>query len=360
MKIDEILYQAAWLEDELQLEAAWGVLSDALQRWRSPRLLVQRAEVLKNAGAIPEAIEDLEAALDLFADEEDEMAYARAHSRLILLRWSTAENWAEISAELRYYNSIHAPDPPRSIPLRHPDPGRRLRIGYLSPDFRVCSAGMLLEMLFLHHPQDEWQVFAYSLVEAPDDPGQQQLRRLLPNWRDVSRLTPEAVCDRIQADEIDILVDLAGHTSLSGLPVLIRQPAPIQLTGLTFNGPLGLPQMPWRLSDEIATPEALLGEKPLYLDSWIWWPEPDRQPGRDPDQIPPLAQIFGCAHHPGRLSQQTLALWSSLLQALPESRLWLKHRFYANQWCREHLQRRFAQFGIGPERLVFLPASNYE
>lgn len=360
MDLFELLTQAALLEAELELEQAWQLLSAGLQHWpEEPLLYTRRAELLKNAGAVPDALEDLEAALDLLEGHPDQLGHARAHSRLILLRWSQAADWDEISAELRFFNSVHAPDPPIPVPPLDPDPERRLRIGYLSPDFRICSAGMLLEMLFLHHPRDDFDLYAYSLVEIPKDIGQQQFRRLLPQWRDVSLMETDEICETIRADRIDILVDLAGHTSLGALPVMIAQPAPVQISGLTFNGPLGLPQMPWRLTDEIVTPEPLLGEQPLYCDSWIWWPEPDEMPGRDPDALPARAATFGCAHHPGRLSEQTISLWARLLEALPETRLHLKHRFYASEWCRRHMQQRFAHHGIAPFRLVFHPGSDY-
>lgn len=360
MDLDKLLYRAAWLSAQYQLEEAWQLLSAGLQYWPDePRLLLQRGEVLKQAGAVPDAIEDFEEASELYADSDDRLAYARTHSRLLLLRWSQADNWEEISAELRFYNSQHLPDTPKIVPLRDPAPNRRLRIGYVSPDFRVCSAAMLLEMLFLHHPQRDWEVVAYSLLNLPQDLGQQQFRRLLPNWRDLSSLSIEDMHQTIAADQVDILVDLAGHTSLNALPLFGLQPAPIQITGLTFNGPLGMPQMPWRLTDVLATPEPLLDEKPLYCDSWIWWPEPDEIPGRNRHEIPPVAETLGCAHPPARLSEQTLAIWSQLLEELPGARLRLKHPAYASSWCRQHLERRFLAYGIPKQRLEFELGSDY-
>lgn len=359
MDIEEPLLRAARLSADYALEEAWQLLSGALRYWPDePRLLLQRAEVLKQAGAVPDALEDFEAAAEAYADSDDRLASARCHSQLLLLRWSQAESWAEIAAELRFYNSLYLPAEARTIPLRDPDPDRPLRIGYLSPDFRLCSAAMLLEMLFLHHPR-HWEVFAYSLLDLPEDPGQQQFRRLLPRWRDVSAYDTANIAAAIAADELDVLVDCAGHTSLNALPVFGLQPAPIQITGLTFNGPVGLPQMPWRLTDEVATPEALLDESPLYCDSWIWWPEPEQRPGRDPDRIPAVAEVFGCAHHPARLSDQTLQTWSLLFSELPAARLELKHAAYASEWCRRHLQRRLRHYGCDIERLHFLPASPY-
>lgn len=358
-QLSEILHQADWLEAQLRQQEAFALLSRgiALER-QAPRLYARRAEVLKNVGTSEAALADLEQALSLYADQgaPDPWEYPRTHSRLILLRWSLAERQEDVMAELANYASLHAP-PVRSVPLRDPDPERPLRIGYLSPDFRSCSAALLLEMLFLQ-PQAEGKRYAYSLVAAPADPAQRHFRRLLPHWRDLALTSPAEVAAAIEADGIDVLIDLAGHTSLNGLPALLLQPAPIQVTGLTFNGPLNLPQLPYRFTDALATP--MPGdETALTLDSWIWWPEPDALPGRDPDAIPPLATALGCAHHPGRISPACVALWSELLQALPSARLELKHRFYANDWCRQTLTARFAVQGIGSDRLRFLPGSDY-
>lgn len=356
--ITEILIQADQLEAQRQLMDACELLETAMDHHPDDyRLFARYSEACKNLGDTTGALPDLERALELAPPEVKPLL----HSRLVLLRWTLAQTQAEAETELIRYQEAYASAQPKQLPLNKPDPNRQLRIGYLSPDFRLCSAALLLEMLFLEH-DDEHEIFAYSLVESPWDPAQQQFKKLIPNWRNLSGLSNQAATDLIKADQIDILVDLAGHTSLSPLPILIQQAAPIQITGLTFNGPVGLTQLPWRLSDSIVSPEPSLGESLLMLDSWIWWPEPyDAQllPGRNPEQLPQIAQRLGCAHHPGRLSPQTIALWSRLLQSLPQASLQLKHRLYEDPGCRMQIAQAFAQHGIGYERLGFHGGSGY-
>lgn len=356
--LSDILLQADRLEAQRQLMEACELLETAMEQHpQDYRLYARYSEACKNLGDTAGALPDLERALELAPPE----VKPQLHSRLVLLRWTLAQSQTEAEAELLRYREAYASPRQRPVLLRNPDPARRLRIGYLSPDFRLCSAALLLEMLFLHHP-DEHEIFAYSLIDAPQDIAQQQFRQLIPNWRNLSGLNHQAAAALIEADQIDILVDLAGHTSLSPLPILMLQPAPIQITGLTFNGPVGLPQLPWRLSDPVATPESQLGESPLMLDSWIWWPEPydvHELPGRDPDDLPETARRLGCAHHPGRLSLQTIALWSRLLISLPQASLQLKHRLYEDPGCRLQIAGAFARHGITSERLGFHGGSGY-
>lgn len=354
----ELFYQLDWLEAQLQEKAAFELVSRAIQQSpQQPQLYARRAEILKNVAAGQEAIEDLQTALELYRQQgKAPLEYARTHSRLLMLRWSQAQNWQEIEAELQLYSSLHAPL--QAAPkLLSPDPHRPLRLGYLSADFRLCSAAILLEMLFLHHPQADFELYAYSLSDS-QDAAQTQFRRLIPRWRSLASASPEQMLKTIRSDQIDILIDLAGHTSLSPLPILARQAAPIQLTGLTFNGPVGQQGL-WRLSDRIVSPQPLLNEQLLYLDSWIWWPEPEALPGRSADTIPKLAQVLGCAHHPGRLSDHCLASWAEILKQLPQAQLELKHRLYQNPWCRQQLLDKFKSLGLGAERIHFVSGSDY-
>jgi len=358
--VQDLLYQADWLEAQLELEAARDLLTQALEQTPAAwQLLARRAEVFKNAGDTGQAERDLRQALKLAqAQPPDALSLARLHSRLLLILWSRAESWAVLAAELQAFGRLHTQQQPVSAAqtrARKPGP---LRIGYLSPDFRLCSAGLLLEAYFLHHPRADLELFAYDLVNS-QDLAQAQFQKLIPHWRQLAGLGVEQICEQIQADHLDVLVDLAGHTSLSGLAILARQPAPVQVTGLTFNGPVGLAQVPYRFTDPVCTPQGHLGEIPLYLPGWIFLPYALELPGKDPADLPLQALHLGCAHHPGRLSPQTLVLWAEILQQLPQSTLHLKHRYYRNAWCRQHLLQALAELGIAPERLHFHAESGY-
>ncbi|MGV3522685.1 MAG: hypothetical protein ACO1RX_00590 [Candidatus Sericytochromatia bacterium] len=357
----DVLYQVDWHEAHLQQAEALQALERALaQHPESPELWARRAEVWKNLGQSTAALADLRqaqrhsAALPL-------LERARLHSRLLLLCWSLGP-MAEITQELaRFAQAFGDLSPPPA--LRDPRPERPLRVGWLSPDFRVCSAALVLEQVLMHIPHTGFEHVAYSLWDAPGDFGQQRFQQLLPRWRSLSGLSAEAAAAQMAADGLDILVDLAGHTSLSGLAIVALQPAPLCFSGLTFNGPLGLPQV-IRFSDAVCSPQpvSLPGqpgpEQLAYLPSWIVWPEPDA-PKLPTRQLPPVAQNLGCAHHPGRLSPATLRVWMELLKRLPDSQLVLKHRLYRNGLCRQYFRQFAAAHGVNATRLHFAGDSDY-
>lgn len=356
MDLEPLLRHVAHLELELKLETARDLLSAALKQNPTWQLLARRAEIFKQAGDTRQAEIDLRAALACSNEQQASvLERARLQSRLILTLWSRAD-WPVIERELQTFQEQFAsstpPAPPQLSKVQRP-----LRVGYLSPDFRICSAAMLLEAYFSRHPQEGIELYAYDLINA-GDPAQQAFQSWLPHWRNLAGLDLDRACSQIEADQVDVLIDLAGHTSLSGLAILGRWPAPRQITGLTFNGPVGLPGV-YRLSDPIASPSPQLEEELLYLPSWITLPYQPDIPGRDASALPQQGRHLGCAHHPGRLSPQTVALWTEIMQACPETQLHLKHRFYQNDWCRERLRQFFVQRGIHSERLHFYGGSAY-
>lgn len=359
MTLSEVLYQVDWHEAHLQQAEALQVLKHALvQHPKSPQLWARRAEVLKNLGQSTAALADLRQA-QRYSAALPLLERARLHSRLLLLCWSLGP-MTQIAEELAHFGQAfgNLSAPPA---LRDPRPERPLRVGWLSPDFRVCSAALVLEQVLMHIPPSGFEHLAYSLWDAPGDFGQQRFQQLVPRWRSLSGLSAEAAAAQMAADGIDILVDLAGHTSLSGLAIVALQPAPLCFSGLTFNGPVGLPQV-IRFSDSVCSPPALPGqsspEQLAYLPSWIVWPEPET-PQLPARELPPVAQKLGCAHHPGRLSPATLRVWMELLKRLPNSELVLKHRLYRNGLCRQYFQQFAAAHGVSPTRLHFEGDSDY-
>lgn len=360
--LTEILWQADWLEARLDLTQALQLLSQAIvQQPGRAELWARRAESLKNLGQTAAASQDLQQALQILqADEsKDSLAFARMHSRLIMMNWSLASEWKEIESDLLRFRHWHGgkakgfstPRPRRTGPLR---------VGLLSPDFRPCSAALLLSVLAQNQPQaDQAELIAYSLVTS-EEPIQAHFQSLLPHWLDLSTCSAIEIASQIHNDRIDILIDLAGHTSLNGLAVLALQAAPVQISGLTFNGPSGLQETNYQITDAICTPHALLGETPLYLPSWIHWPKPPFSVlQRNVKDLPAHGYRLGCAHHPGRLSPQTLNAWSEILIAHPHSSLVLKHRLYTSILCRQSLLSAFAQRGIPASRIQFEGASDY-
>lgn len=359
-RLQQVMSHSALARQQGDWQAAWQSLSLALQQdaeaWA---LYAARAELLTDLGQSAAAEAEIAQALVIACGQATEaLQLSRLRSRQIVLRWSHAETFSRVTELLQAFAAAHPPA--ASPPARQAPP--RPRLGYLSPDLRRCSAGMFLSRYFALHPQTDFELCIYSLVQSPD-PVQQAFQSHFAAqgvpWRDLSEMTLAEARTVIAADQPDILVDLAGHTSASGLALLAQQLAPVQVSGLTFNGPVGLPQIPWRFGDKNSTTQHWPAETLLPLPGWIYLPQPLPVAGKDPASVPLTGHKLGCAHHPGRLSPQTLTLWAEILQAAPQATLHLKHRLYQQAACREAITQALQGHGLAPERLHFEGDSDY-
>lgn len=358
-QLTELLYRADLLEAQLQLEATESLLNQALQTDPTqPQLWARRAELHKNSGNLQAALADLQQALVL-SDPSVELAYQRLQSRQLLLQWSQAPNWQQ-QAQLLQTWAQSLPAHSAFYSPQRPAADKSLRIGYLSPDFRWCSAAMLLEQLFLHQPAHH-HYFAYDLVNSQDPAHQTFAAHFGKGWRKLAGLSAAQAAEVIAADQLDLLIDLAGHTSLSGLAILGHRPAPWQVCGLTFNGPTAHPAVDAQFTDPTCWPQPTAAfEPPIYLPTWISWPQPMfKLKRRQAAELPRQGYRLGCAHHPGRISPQSVACWAEILKQAPQAQLHLKHRFYASQTCRQQMTQRFAEQGVAAERLHFSGESPY-
>lgn len=299
---------------------------------------------------------------------------ARLFSHQLLLHWSFASH-AELTAQLQHYYQTHVAPLTRhysqqqlSLSQRAPGP---LRLAFLSPDLRHCSAANLIADLFSHTPSN-LELFVLSTA-PPDakDPIQTALKDYMvttrhAHWHDLSQWHSADIAEQIKAWQIDLLLDLAGHTSLSGLQVMARQPAPLQITGLTFNGGVGLSDRCLRVTDRICTPHSGFypQDLPLFLSTWI---SSDAAGTQRKEQSPSLAHTpsknslkLGCAHHPGRLSDHCLQTWGRLLAQLPpHSQLHLKHACYSDRTSQQRILEQLLPYGLTPAQIVFETASDY-
>ncbi len=235
-------------------------------------------------------------------------------------------------------------------------PERRLRLGYVSPDFREHVVGRNLLPLLREHDRNTFEVFCYSNVLRPDA-FTEQCRSFADVWRDIAPLDDDQAAALIEWDQIDILVDLSLHMDRNRLRVFARRPAPVQLTYLGYCGTTGLQAMDYRLSDPFLDPPgADLGgysEKTMRLSRSYWCYEPL---GPSPDVSPPPALVaghltFGCLNNFAKVSPAALELWLGILQAVPASRL-LLHAPAAS--CRERIRRSFDSCALPAERLEFV------
>jgi protein O-GlcNAc transferase len=234
--------------------------------------------------------------------------------------------------------------------------GRRLKVGYVSPDFRQHSVAYFLEPLLRSHDRIEVEVLCYSEVTVPDATTE-QFMALADRWTTTVGMSDDALTERIRNDGIDILVDLAGHTSKNRLPVFARKPAPVQLTWLGYPNTTGLAAMDYRLVDAVTDPEgeadAFASEALVRLPGgFLCYGARDDAP--TPETSPCLETgfvTFGSFNNPSKLSAATLDVWARLLTRLPAARLLLKGKSFACAVTRTSFLERLRGCGVAKDRI---------
>lgn len=236
------------------------------------------------------------------------------------------------------------------------DPDRQLRIGLVSPDFRQHPVGRFMAHSLPALNRDRFELFAYSEIEAPEDPIRQALGPAIPHWIATKELSTEDFVARIAADEIDILVDLAGYTAHNRLPVFAHKPAPVAVSWLGFFATTGFPTIDYVLCSRWLIPpgeEVQWVEKPWYLPDTHWClakpdPLPDILPAPAPG--PEGVVTFGGYNNFEKISPATVALWARVLKAVPNSRLKLRYHSKTDD-AAKRLHAAFLEAGIAQERL---------
>ncbi|MGE3725085.1 MAG: hypothetical protein AB7I41_06015 [Candidatus Sericytochromatia bacterium] len=237
-------------------------------------------------------------------------------------------------------------------------PQRRLRVGYVSGDLNLHSLSCLLLGLIQNHQSHDffWVIYANTLQE---DEFTRRFQQAVQLWRNIATLSDQALAEQIQADQIDILVDLSGHTLGHRLGVFARKPAPIQISGLGFGWTSGLSRMDYLFSDAWLVPperEALYREKILYLSHLFHWTPPYTLVDLPLQDLPCLNSeqiVLGSGNEGFKLNETLIETWAEILKQLPQALLALKFRGLEDPLRAKHLQARFARWGIGPERLLF-------
>ncbi len=236
---------------------------------------------------------------------------------------------------------------------------RRLKIGYLSPDFREHSVAYFMAPILAHHDRQQFEIYCYHNHLA-NDSMTQQLQQYADHWITSIGLSDEALAEQIRQDQIDILVDLTGHTAQHRLLVLARRPAPIQMTYLGYSSTTGMLSIDYRITDNYADPEGMAD--PFSSETLIRMPHSYfcYHPG-DEGEIPidpslPVLQngyiTFGSFNNYAKLSHHLLQLWAEILHSLPQTKLLIKARNLRDLATQHECQERFTQLGISPDRII--------
>jgi protein O-GlcNAc transferase len=236
---------------------------------------------------------------------------------------------------------------------------RRLKIGYVSPDFRGHSVAFFLEPLLKHHDRRQIELFCYAEVSWPDAVTE-RFKALADHWVVTVGMSDAAIAERIRNDGIDILVDLAGHMAKNRLPVFARKPAPVQVTWLGYPNTTGLTTIDYRLVDAVTDPEGeadpFASETLLRLaNCFVCYNAPRDAPAVAPPPSLKRGSItFGSFNNPTKLSAATLDVWATLLGRLPNARLLLKGRPFADATVQASFLQRLRERGVSAERVELL------
>jgi predicted O-linked N-acetylglucosamine transferase (SPINDLY family) len=238
--------------------------------------------------------------------------------------------------------------------------GKRLRVGYVSPNFRNHVVGRFLLPLLSNHDHVEFEIFCYSDVARPD-PVTGQLRACADVWRETADLSDQALADLIRRDRIDILVDLNMHMEGSRLLAFVCKPAPVQTTYLAYAGTTGVTAIDYRLTDIHLDPpgadESIYSERSVRLATSYWcYPPPGEAPA--PGPLPAMSAghvTFGCLNSFWKINAKVLDVWVAILRGVPGSRLIL-HAPPGSH--RDELLRFIAGEAVEPGRIRFEPRAS--
>jgi protein O-GlcNAc transferase len=309
---------------------------------------------LWKTGQLQEADAKYRRAIQLMPD------YAEAHTNLLMALqfMPTIGRDDMFAAHLQFGRQFESALKPHWIQHTNSrDPRKRLRIGYVSGDFRMHAVAYFIEPVLANHDKSQVEVFCYT-NSTKHDAITDRLRTAVDHWLPCLAMSDIELADRIRADGIDILVDLSGHTANNRLLTFARKPAPIQVTYLGYPNTSGLTAIDYRLTDDYTEPRSgdadqYYTEKLLRLSNSVWCYRPH-------DQMPEITLLpalqngyltFGSFNNVNKVGLESITLWAKLLRALPTSRLIVAT--VTEGEIRTRLKREFAEYGVAEDRIDF-------
>jgi len=312
--------------------------------------------VLKYLGRASEALDSYRKALEIKPD----LTLCASNYLLTILLAQESTPAETYEAHVEWSESFEKPLVSHHKPhTNNPEPNRPLRIGYVSTDFKYHPVAFFIEPILASHNREDFSVYCYSNCDSPDMIST-QLEKLGDVWRPINHLSDEDVCDLVRNDNIDILVDLGGHTSKNRLTVFARKPAPIQVTWLGYPATTGLKSIDYRITDAAADPpgyaERFHSETLVHLpENFICY--------RPPANSPPVAPLpclkngfvtFGVFNHFAKITQNAVDLWCHILRTIPDAKFLIKARGIEHEPMRDKVKEMFASRGISAERLILV------
>src|SRR5580704_4449391 len=375
----------ALLLDQGRPQEALDALQAALRlKPDYPEAFLNTGNALRELGSLGEAIAAYRRAIEL------RPTYAEALAQLIYHR-ARACDWSDATAEAAILSAVrqnaarippfmlmataataadqllcarkwveHFAVPAQQVFQHHAAPrAGRLRIGYLSSDFYDHATAYLIAELIERHDRDRFEIHGYSYGADPGGAMRARLVSAFDRFTDIDALAHRAAAARIRADDIDILVDLKGHTHRARPKILAFRPAPVQVNYLGYPGTMGAPFIDYIIADDFIVPrdrQMLFAEKLAYLPD-CYQPNDTRRdiaaaPSRAACGLPAQGFVFCAFNNSFKITPAFFVIWMRLLQQVPDSVLWLLE---SNTLVRRNLGAAAAAAGVDPGRLVFAP-----
>lgn len=251
------------------------------------------------------------------------------------------------------------PETSKCIPNNHGDTtSRRLRIGYLSPDFKSHAMSLLANQLFHGHDRNKFETFGYALGGDDQSTMRREIVARFEHFADLDLLDDASAAQRIAADRIDILIDLAGYTNGARPGIMARRPAPLQLSWLGYIATMGAPWIDYMVADgtivshdqEEGYSEAILRlSQGLYLCSYAN-EAISSTPSREEASLPAKGGVLAAMNSVNKIDPQIFEIWMRLLKSVPDTVLWLLD---CGSTAQANLQKAAQNLGVDPSRLCF-------
>lgn len=321
--------------------------------------------VLKDLGRFEESMASTRRALEI--DPE----CANAHDNLLFIHnYLSDQPSALLRAEAeRYGEMVSRHARPYTSWSNIPDPDRCLRVGLVSGDLCNHPVGYFIEAVLTaisSQAVDRVELFAYP-CRASVDATSKRIRACCRGWSPAIGLSDEALAQRIYADQIDILIDLSGHTAHNRLPMFAWKPAPVQVSWLGYFATTGLPAIDYFVADPWTLPASQEGSFTENIwrlpETRLCFTPPDVEVAVSP--LPALSNqfvTFGCFNNLSKMNAEVVALWARILNAVPGSRLFLLAPQFKENTVVQTVVDRFGDQGVAPARLELeaaVPRADY-
>jgi len=349
-----------WLAVSLARAGAW---TDALghyrqaaaanPRWTDPR--IGEANALAKLGRRREAV----AAFGVAAQLDPARAPAIESQQLFVMQYGDEFPPLQVSDAHAQWGRRHAAPMARVAPSRSVRP--RLRIGYVSPRFQVSSMAFALLPVLEAHDRTRFEVYCYAEREAFDAVGE-RFRAAADAWRETQGHGDDALAALIAADDVDVLVDLAGHTPGNRLAVFARRPARVAVSRLDYFNTTGVAAIDALVADDVALASPL---SQRFVEDLVS-AGPVRYPYGAPEYAPPVAPpraapvTFGSFARLAKITEAALDAWAAILARVPGSRLLLKNDTFGDEVARIAVREALTRRGVAAARIEMRGPTGHE